>query len=233
MKLKRILEIAVQTVEAAIAAERGGADRIELSAELPLGGVTPSAELLRAARNRVSIPIFSMIRPRGGDFVYSAAEFSAMKNAIATAKELGMNGVVLGILRRDGRVDIERTRELIELAKPLPVTFHRAFDACPDFRQALEDVIRAGATRILTSGGAPTAAEGAAVIAELVQLTAGRIVLLPGGGILSGNALEIVRRTDVREIHAGLSSVLAHPQASMKSFLAEVERIAVLLSGHG
>ncbi len=128
MNRRRLLEISVETLEGALAAERGGADRMELCAELSLGGVTPGADLLRAVRAQVRIPIFSMVRPRAGDFVYSSAEFAEMKRAIADAKESGMDGVVLGVLTKKHRVDIERTQELVEMAKPLPVTYHRAFD---------------------------------------------------------------------------------------------------------
>ncbi|HKB97891.1 MAG TPA: copper homeostasis protein CutC, partial [Terriglobales bacterium] len=150
-----LLEISVATAEAAVAAERGGAHRIELCAELRLGGLTPGEELMRQAREQVRLPIFAMIRPRAGDFVYSTEEIAHMRRAIATAKRLGMDGVVLGLLTEDPRVDVQRTRELVKLAQPLPVTFHRAFDDVADLDAALEDVIETGAARILTSGGAP------------------------------------------------------------------------------
>src|ERR1700704_5328323 len=144
MNRKPLLEISVETLEAALAAERGGADRIELCGDLSLGGVTPGADLLRAVRTQVRIPVFSMVRPRAGDFAYSSAEFAEMKRAISAAKESGMDGVVLGILTEKRRVDFERTRQLVEFAKPLPVTYHRAFDKAADLQQALEDVIQSG-----------------------------------------------------------------------------------------
>ena len=164
MNRKYILEISIESLEAALAAERGGADRVELCDNLSLGGLTPSTELMRTVRAQVRIPIFVMIRARAGDFVYSDTELTQMKRSIAEAKESGMDGVVLGILTKDRRVDIERTRELVELARPLPVTYHRAFDETADLRQALEGAIKAGANRILTSGGAKNARTGSRAV---------------------------------------------------------------------
>jgi copper homeostasis protein len=223
---KRLLEISVETLEAALAAERSGADRIELCGNLSAGGVTPDAERLRAVRAQVSLPIFSMVRPRGGDFVYSGAEFSEMRRSIAGAKESGMDGAVLGVLTKDHRVDVERTRELVEFAKPLPVTFHRAFDEAADLRQALEDVIEGGAKRILTSGGAKSALEGAAALAELVEAAGERIVIVPGAGISSRNIEQMAQLTRAREFHSGLSSVLAYGSKDYKKFEEEVHKLA-------
>src|SRR5882724_1766369 len=135
-----VLEMSVESVATAVAAERGGANRVELCAELAVGGVTPSEELMREVRAAVKLPVFAMIRPRAGDFFYSSEEFAAMRDSIAQAKKLQMDGVVLGILTNEGRLDVGRTRELVELAKPLPVTFHRAFDECANQMTALEDV---------------------------------------------------------------------------------------------
>jgi copper homeostasis protein len=223
---KRLLEISVETLEAALAAERSGADRIELCENLSAGGVTPDAERLRAVRAQVSLPIFSMVRPRGGDFVYSGAEFSEMRRSIAGAKESGMDGAVLGVLTKDHRVDVERTRELVEFAKPLPVTFHRAFDEAADLRQALEDVIEGGAKRILTSGGAKSALEGAAALAELVEAAGERIVIVPGAGISSRNIEQMAQLTRAREFHSGLSTVLAYGSKDYKKFEEEVHKLA-------
>src|SRR5690349_5358455 len=134
MTQKYLLEISVDGLGKAMSAERGGADRIELCADVSVGGLTPSRELLSTVREKVRIPIFSMIRPHPADFVYAPSEFQAMKQSIAEAKESGMDGLVLGVLRTDYRVDVARTKELVELARPLPVTFHRAFDECTDLR---------------------------------------------------------------------------------------------------
>jgi copper homeostasis protein len=225
-----ILEISVETVEAARAAERGGAQRIELCANLAVGGVTPSAELVQAVRGEIGIPVFSMIRPRGGDFVYSDAESESMQRDITAAERLGIDGVVLGILKSDRTVDVARTRQLVELARPLPVTFHRAFDEALDFPKALEDVIQTGATRLLTSGGSATASEGAAKLAELIQKAGDRIIILPGGGINPGNLLQIVEQTGAREFHSGLSSSLRRPISDYKVFEENVRELVGALN---
>jgi copper homeostasis protein len=223
---KCLLEISVETLEAALAAERGGADRIELCSDLSLGGVTPGADLLPAVRAQVHIPIFSMVRPRAGDFVYSSAEFAEMKRAISAAKESGMDGVVLGILTEKRRVDFERTRQLVEFAKPLPVTYHRAFDEAADLQQALEDVIQSGAKRILTSGGAKSALEGSAVLAKLIKAAEERIVIVPGAGISGANIVEVAQRTRAREFHSGLSTALPYGSHEYKRFEEEVRKLA-------
>lgn len=223
---KCLIEISVETLEAALAAERGGADRIELCKNLSVGGVTPDDELLRAVRAQVQIPIFFMVRPRAGDFVCSSAEFSEMKRSITNAKESGMDGVVLGVLTKDNRVDVEQTRQLVEFAKPLPVTYHRAFDEAADLPQALEDVIQSGAKRILTSGGAKSALEGAAVLAELIEAAGERIVIVPGAGISARNIEQVAQRTRAREFHSGLSSVLPYGSRDYKKFEEEVRKLA-------
>jgi len=216
--------MSVESVATAVAAERGGANRVELCAELAVGGVTPSEELMREVRAAVKLPVFAMIRPRAGDFFYSSEEFAAMRDSIAQAKKLQMDGVVLGILTNEGRLDVGRTRELVELAKPLPVTFHRAFDECANQMTALEDVIHAGARRVLTSGGAASAAAGAEMLARLVAAAGERITILPGAGIHAGNVAKVVRVTGAREFHSGLSSVLAR-DAGDAEFQAEVEKL--------
>jgi copper homeostasis protein len=221
-----LLEISVQNVEAALAAERGGADRIELCENLNVGGVTPSVELMRAIRRRVRLPVFAMIRPRGGDFVYFPEEFLQMRRDIATAKRLGMDGVVFGVLTKDRQVDVQRARELIEAARPLPVTFHRAFDEVEDLDAALESVIEAGATRILTSAAAPTAPAGIEKLAQLVQAAGERIIILPGGGINASNALQVAKQTGARELHSGLGSVLAYGRGDYGLFESEVRKLA-------
>jgi copper homeostasis protein len=230
MKQKHTLEISVETLEAAQAAERGGADRVELCGNLSVGGLTPSMELMRAVRAQLRIPIFVMIRPRAGDFVYSGTEFAQMEHSIANAKESGMDGVVLGVLTKDRRVDVARTRELVEFAKPLPVTYHRAFDEARDLRQALEEVIKTGASRILTSGGAKTAAEGAVVLSELVAAAENRIIIVPGAGNNTANISLVVQKTRAREFHSGLSSALPYGSHEYERFEEEVRRVAVQLA---
>ena len=226
MTRKYLLEISVDGIDKAVAAERGGSDRIELCADLSVGGLTPSKELLRSARERVHIPIYSMIRPRAGDFVYSDSEFAEMRHSVAVAAECGMDGVVLGILRKNRRIDMTRTRRLVDLARPLPVTFHRAFDETPDFARALEEVIQIGAARILTSAGAKTALQGAAKLAELAAAARDRILVLPGAGITASNLAEVVQKTGAVEFHSGLGTVLPYSSRDFAAFESEVRKLS-------
>lgn len=199
-----VLEICVESVASAVAAELGGAQRIELCSNLFEGGTTPAAGLLSVVRRRVSIDVAVMIRPRGGDFLYSEDEFEVMQADVEQAQGLGADAIVLGMLNADGYVDVERTRRLVELARPLPVTFHRAIDMSADLMACLEQVIEAGAQRVLTSGGAQSALEGSGRIRELLAASAGRIAIMAGSGITEANAREIAQATGVREFHASL-----------------------------
>jgi copper homeostasis protein len=227
-----LLEICVETLAAALAAERGGADRIELCENLSVGGVTPSCELMRAARAQIHIPIFAMVRPRGGDFLYSAVEFEEMVRNLALVRNCRMDGVVIGLLNSDWLVDIARTHELVELARPLPTTFHRAFDETPDLCAALESVIASGAARILTCGGKVNAEQGSATIAELVKAAESRIEIIAGGGINAANIEGVLQRSHAREIHSGLSSSLPYPRADYSDFEAEIRKMAEVLKQH-
>lgn len=197
-----LLESVVETVDAARAAEHAGARRLELCVRLEDGGVTPPAGLISAVLERVSIPVFVMIRPRAGDFVYSNAEMAAAMQQVSAARQRGAHGLVLGVLRADRRIDVDRTRRLVEPGEGLPVTFHRAFDSVPDQHAALEEAIAAGATRVLTSGAAPTALEGVDRLAALVRQAGARITVLAGGGVRAHNVQAIVARSGVREVHA-------------------------------
>ena len=202
MSEKILIEACVDSVESAVAAQAGGARRVELCADLLEGGCTPSAGTIRLARQRLDIRMHVIIRPRGGDFCYSADEFAAMQLDIELCKEAGADGVVIGILLPDGRVDVERTRALVALARPLSVTFHRAFDMTRDPFEALETLIDLGVNRILTSGQEPSVIEGLDLIVELVKRARGRIGILPGGGINDRNIGRIVAATGATEVHA-------------------------------
>ena len=204
---KIVIEACVDSVESAMAAERGGADRVELCDNLLEGGTTPSAGSIEIARRRLGIRLHVIIRPRGGDFCYSPVEFEIMRRDIAVAKSLGADGVVIGILTPDGDVDAGRTRELIELARPLSVTFHRAFDVARDPLASLEVLIALGVDRLLTSGQEPSVVEGLDLIADLVRRSDGRIIVMPGGA--SERTLgKVLSVTGAREFHVtGFSSV--------------------------
>jgi copper homeostasis protein len=195
------LEICVYSVEGAIAASEGGADRIELCDNLPEGGTTPSAATIELARKYVPIKLHVIIRPRGGDFLYSKTEFDTMTRDIEIAKTLNADGVVLGILLPDGSIDIRRTRSLVDLARPMQVTFHRAFDRTVDPLLALEQVIETGANRILTSGQREIASEGKDLIHKLVNRAGNRISIMPGSGINHINIKDLIRYTGAKEFH--------------------------------
>ncbi len=196
-----VLEICANSVTSAIIAQAGGADRIELCANLKEGGTTPSYGEILTARRQLHIPLYIIIRPRSGDFLYSPIEFEVMKQDVQIAKALNAEGVVFGILDQDGNVDKIRNKELLEIAKPLSSTFHRAFDMCSNLPVALEDIILLGFERILTSGGKQNALLGAAVIKKLVQQAEGRIAIMPGSGINEQNILDIARATGAVEFH--------------------------------
>jgi copper homeostasis protein len=196
------LEICCDSIDSALAAERGGAQRIELCSSLLEGGLTPSAGFIRTVRATTRLAVFVMIRPRGGDFCYSNGEFAAMREDILVAKSSGADGVVLGLLTEDGDINVTATAALIELAAPLPVTFHRAIDLSADLERSLENVIKTGAERILTSGGMPTAPEGAKQIRQIVEAAGDRIKIMAGSGINSQNVAELIAQTGVSEVHA-------------------------------
>jgi copper homeostasis protein len=199
-----IFELCAETIDACLAAREGGAHRIELCSGLSEGGITPSHGLILDAVERSGLPVHVLVRPRGGSFVYAASEIDVMRRDILHIKELGAAGAVFGILWPDGRVDVEATRALVQLARPLKVTFHRAFDATPSLPQALEDVIATGADRLLTSGGQPDVVAGSASLAELVRLAGDRIEIAIGGGLRLENAASLARVTHAKHFHGSL-----------------------------
>ena len=198
------LEICVDSFELAKAAARGGADRIELCGHLRDGGITPSAGLMRAVRKAIDIPVATLVRPRSGTFEATPDEFEIMRQEILCARESDINIVVLGILRADKTVDVERVRSLVELARPMQVTFHRAFDACTDPERALEDVLSTGSDRILTSGACSSAVAGATHVDHLRMAAKGRIGLILCGGISTATIRKAIMKSGVREVHASL-----------------------------
>ncbi len=203
-----IIEIAVFNIEAAIAAYQAGAQRIELCSAPAEGGLTPSAATMRLARKLVKIPIHVMIRPREGDFCYSDREFETMLLDIAAARMAGMEGIVAGVLNPDGTVDEKRTAILVDAAAPMNVTFHRAFDMAVDLPGAMESIIYAGCSRILTSGGQQTAPLGLDMISRLVKSAGNRITIMPGSGVNSENIRHIAEVTGAKEIHLSARSFI-------------------------
>ena len=196
-----LLEICVFNTATAIEAEQAGADRIELCENYANGGTTPSYGYLKTVREKISLPVFPMIRPRGGDYFQSKDEIEIIRKDILLCKELGYDGVVFGLLNQDGTIDKENTARLVEAAYPLDVTFHRAFDRCKNPLEALETIIECGCTRILTSGQHPKVTDGLTLIKQLVEQANDRIIIMPGSGLNSKNVKSIVDTAGVNEVH--------------------------------
>ena len=211
MKDSLIVEVVCYNITSVVEAEKGGANRIELCDSPGEGGTTPSFGTIQLAKERVSIPIFVMIRPRGGDFYYSDDEFEVMKRDIISAKQQGADGVVFGVLHSDGSIDKARCRELIQLAYPMKATCHRAFDMTNAPFEALEDCIEAGFHRILSSGQQTCVQNGLALLSSLEAKAAGRIIIMPGAGISEENVAEVLRKTSASEIHISGKTFLESP----------------------
>ncbi len=198
-------EVCANSLQSALAAQKGGADRIELCSQLKVGGVTPSAATIKMTIERLRIPVFILIRPRSGDFFYDDFDMSVMKEDIEIAKKYGAAGVVFGVLLADGNIDVKRTSELVKVARPMQVNFHRAFDRARSPLSALEDVIKTGADRILTSGQAKSASSGKTLLKSLVEKASDRIIIIAASGITPENVSELINSTGVREVHASCS----------------------------
>jgi copper homeostasis protein len=235
------LEVIGFDINGCIAAQNAGADRIELCASPADGGTTPSYGLIKMARDILTIDLYPIIRPRGGDFFYNDAEFDVIKSEVKVCKVFGCNGVVIGMLNTDGTIDKERCKQLVDLAYPLQVTFHRAFDRVIDAEKALEDVIEIGCKRILTSGQKPTATEGADNIEVLIKQANDRIIVMPGSGVRSDNILALAQKTGATEFHTSAriftESKMNYTNESMNENLKavavdedEVRKIKELLS---
>ncbi len=195
------IEICVSSLEMALEAEKGGADRIELCAALSEGGLTPQLSLMEQCKERLSIETMVMIRPRSGDFLYTDIEFDSMKRDVLHAKKLGVAGIVFGILKADGSIDMERSREIIELAHPLKTCFHRAIDMSNDFSKAFQDLLELGVDRVLSSGGENKAVDGLKNLAMMEKESKGRIEVMVGSGVNAENAREIYEKTGIRHYH--------------------------------
>ncbi len=210
------IEVCTAGIGSAVAAQRGGAHRIELCDNLYEGGTTPSFAMIKIARELLKIDLHVMIRPRGGDFYYSDAEMKIMFEDIKTCGELGADGVVLGCLKLDGTVNIPRTKQLVEYAWPMSVTFHRAFDLTPDPLAAMEDIIDSGCDRILTSGQRDNVMEGAPLIKKLIEKADKRIIIMPGSGLNENNIIDLKKNTGAREYHLTGKKTIPSPMLFRK-----------------
>lgn len=234
------LEVIGFNIESCNIAQSAGAHRIELCDNPGEGGTTASYGFIKAAREKLHIELYPIIRPRGGDFLYTDAEFEVMKTDVQICKDLGCDGVVIGILNADGTVDKRRCSQLVELAYPLGVTFHRAFDRVVDPAQGLEDIIEIGCERILTSGLHPTALAGAEMIAALIKQADERIIIMPGSGVRADNVIELAKNTGAVEFHTSarmpVESKMSYTNEAMKENMQsvtvdeeEVKKISAIL----
>jgi len=225
-----LLEICANSYQSAKNAQEAGAHRIELCQELSVGGITPSYGLLKQVIKDIDISVFVLIRPRGGDFVYSEDEFTIMKNNIKLCKDLGSHGIVSGLLNSNNTIDLKRTKELVELSKPLPFTFHRAFDEVVNPKVALEQLIDLSIERILTSGQQSSAEKGLKLLEELNEISSGRITILTGGGVNSENANKF-KEIGLKEIHASASTQLKGDNSlfSMPLTYSDPQKIKAIL----
>lgn len=218
-KNKIKVEICAQSLTSALIAQEGGADRIELCAALEIGGITPSYATLKEVKKRLNIEICVLIRPRGGDFFYSDLEYEIIKQDILFCKELGVDGVVVGVLRRNKEIDTDKMKELLELARPMQVACHRAFDQTPDGLVAMEQLIELGYDRILTCGQAEDVLRGKEKLKQLIEKANGRIAIMPGNGVTLENAMEILNHTKAQDIHMTAKQLIISPMKNENDFL--------------
>jgi copper homeostasis protein len=215
LPMSYIIEIATSDFSTTQSAVDGGADRIELCANLAEGGTTPSFASIKKCRESFSVELYPIIRPRGGDFLYTKDEYEIMLKEVILCRQLGCDGVVIGLLNMDGSIDVARTANLVEAAYPLGVTFHRAFDRCTEPFEAMEQIIEIGCERILTSGQQPTVNEGVELIADLKKAADNRIIIMPGSGVRADNIKMLAEKTGCTEFHSSLRS----KEKSKMSFL--------------
>lgn len=201
-----VFEVCANSLQSAMNAEEGGAHRVELCADLPAGGITPSAATIMKTIKTLRIPVFVMIRPRPGNFVYNDFEFEIMKEDIAFTKRCGAKGVVFGLLTEKGKIDMLHCTKLVKQAYPMECTFHMAFDRVADMNSALEEVIKTGAHRILTSGLSDNAFEGKHTLKKLIEQAAGRIIIMAGKGLTPSNVADVIKQSGVNEVHASCSA---------------------------
>jgi len=216
-----ILEIAVFNIQSALIAAEAGADRIELCENPADGGTTPSYGMLKTLREKIQMPVFPIVRPRGGDFLYGDEEFEVMKKDVLLIKGLGFEGVVIGVLKKDGTIHTKHTSKLVELSYPMEVTFHRAFDRAKEPLHALEDVIKCGCQRILTSGQVPNAFDGRELIRQLIQQANNKIIIMPGSGVRGNNIADIADYTGAEELHSSARKIIESEMSFMQTGMKE------------
>jgi copper homeostasis protein len=232
------LEVIGFNIASCLIAQEAGAHRIELCDNPPEGGTTPSYSFIKMAREKLSIELYCMIRPRGGDFYYSDTEFIMMQEDVKVCKNLGCDGIVIGILNKDGTINKQQAAKLVELAYPMGVTFHRAFDHSANPFEALEDIINIGCERILTSGQQPTAGEGLKLINELVRQADDRIIIMPGSGVRAGNIIQLLEKSGAEEFHSSARKIMHTPmqhlnpgmQSGLDYIIADEEEIKNIIS---
>ncbi len=229
---KVITEVCADSVNSAIAAQLGGADRIELCQALSEDGLTPSPALTKYCCENLNLQVMVLIRPRSGDFYYNEAEFEVIKEDVKFCKELGAHGVVVGFLDKQGRVQKERLKEIVKIARPMQVAFHKAFDVSENLKQSLEDIIECSCDRILTSGGKKTAYEGRFILNDLLNLAAGRIDLLAGGGVNPENVTDLINDSHCREVHFSAKSRVEGSNGSFH-FESSLETIKIIIGKTG
>lgn len=222
------IEICCGSIQSAANAKAGGAVRVELCQGLIEGGTTPSPATIEYAVKELGLQVFVLVRPRGGDFCYNELEIKTMEEDVEFCKKAGVAGIVVGFLHPDGSIDTELTRRFVKLAAPLPVTFHRAFDRCPEPLKALEQIIDCGCARILTSGCKPTAMEGANLLKQLVQQANGRIKILAGSGVTPENAAALRKKTGAPEIHG--SCKITRPDGAWETDSKQVKKLLEVLT---
>ena len=222
------IEICCGSIQSAANAKAGGAVRIELCQGLIEGGTTPSPATIDYAVKELGLQVFVLVRPRGGDFCYNELEIKTMEEDVEFCKRAGVAGIVVGFLHPDGSIDTELTRRFVKLAAPLPVTFHRAFDRCPEPLKALEQIIDCGCARILTSGCKPTAMEGADMLQQLVKQANGRIKILAGSGVTPENAAALRKKTGAPEIHG--SCKITRPDGAWETDSKQVKKLLEVLT---
>jgi len=227
LQKKAIFEVCAFNIQSAIIAEKAGAARVELCDNPIEGGTTPSYGAIKQTREKISIALYPIIRPRAGNYLYDSNEFQIIKHDIKICKELGCDGISIGVQKINGQIDVVKLRQIVDLAFPMSVTFNRAFDATPDPFKALEDIINTGCERILTSGQKTGAPEGSELLKQLVQIAGSRLIIMPGAGINSGNIKKLMEQTGAREFHGSARKISVNPMLFENSLVSDFGNVYI------